>query len=62
MVYCILFANFPIVIPWTKIEKQTITYVMVTQISLLNSGAMDKASAIEIPPLRPPQVKIRIVF
>jgi hypothetical protein len=22
MVYCILFCNFPIVIPWTKIEKQ----------------------------------------
>jgi hypothetical protein len=32
------FANFPIVIPWTKIEKQTITYVIVTQISLQSDG------------------------
>ena len=48
--------------PWTSIEKHTIIYVMVTQISLLNSGLIDRASAIEMPPLNPPHVRIPRVF
>jgi hypothetical protein len=35
---------------------------MVTQMSLLYSGLIDSASAIEIPPLNPPHVKINIVL
>ena len=60
--YCIFLANFPIVNPCTNMEKQTMTYVIVTQISLLYSGLIDSAKAMEIPPRNPPQVKIKIVF
>jgi hypothetical protein len=57
MVYCILFCEFPIVIPWTKIEK-TNNNIRYEPKYLTEFRAMDdKASAIEIPPLRPPKLR-----
>ena len=47
--------------PCTRIEKTTTIYVMVTTASRIGPTGSDRASATEMPPRRPPQVKILIV-
>lgn len=50
-----------IVSPSPRIEKTTTAYVMVTPASRICPAGSDRANATEIPPQRPPQVKIEIV-
>ena len=54
--------SFPTVNPCTKMEKTTTIYVMTKKSSRSILAVKLRANAIEIPPLKPPQVTINPVF
>lgn len=56
----ILFTKLLMVVPCTRIEKTTTAYVTARIMERSGADGIDSARAMEIPPLRPPHVMIRI--
>ena len=55
-------ATFPMVSPWTMMENNTMMYVMEMNSWPCMPVGMDKARATEMPPRRPPQVRMAMAL